>query len=77
MILGQFLPQLQPLLNALFRADQRDLVDQFVRHRGRGIVAPAGEKMLLDRLCRRLVAEPPGQRIVEIARARLFRLPIR
>ena len=42
------LPRLQPVADALRRADQRDLVDQRVGHRGGGLLSLAGEEQVLD-----------------------------
>ena len=50
------LPRLQPLADALRRADQRDLVGELVGHRGGRLGALAGEEEVLDLVDRLAVA---------------------
>src|SRR5262249_59606008 len=45
---GAPLPDLDALPDAIPRSGQRDLVGELVRHRGGGLVPPAGEAEVLD-----------------------------
>ena len=63
-------PNLEPVANPVFLPDQRNLIDQRVRHRRLGVLASPGEEVVLNVGRYRLVTEALGHVVVVMLRAR-------
>ena len=69
MVLGKLFPSLEAIGHPLLRPNQRDLVDQRVRHGCFGIPSSAREEMTLDRDSRLFIAQALDQVVVIILRS--------
>src|SRR5207244_1030302 len=61
-----FLPYGELILDALPRAAQRNLIDEFIGYGGDRFVLLAGEVVILNGLCRFLVTVPAREVVIEV-----------